>query len=527
MEAQKPRAESGGDNMARILNWRITGYKLPDEYKNKVTKAIQENDIDTYKALVKQVRGGQRAFKLWSLTFCTIKSIMISSDDYKKDRREIFEESLKICPEWLKENLDDNLGGSPVAYLAAACQSSTPEARKLAAEYIDMMLDLGFDPCETAYNACFPELVSVLVRHGVDLNRLDAYGRSPYFANLEKHWTQHDSVNWLDNLLKYADPNLKISPTALLGLLPGQEVPTLTAVCALMYTSSQLMADNTPEMHIKKLLEHGADPNAEIDVNYRRFVKGMTALHIAKKPGIAKALLEAGADPNKPDEQRYTPLLCAVMGTPSNPSMNQETFEILLNAGADPSAKNFFGDTLLHIAAEKGNIKSVMPYLKDMIESGLDVNAQNNSGKTCMHCLMSGPDGADICANLIRCGADPNIQDKDGNTPLHTMYDSEMLETCLSMGADPNIRNKYGRTPLHEFFIRWGRDKDVMQGQLTEDILRIYSKYGADLQAKDNNDKTLVDYIPLKRIQNKISALIRHLEDTLRYINEDIDIFAR
>lgn len=95
------------------------------------------------------------------------------------------------------------------------------------------------------------------------------------------------------------------------------------------------------------------------------------------------------------------------------------------------------------------------------------------------------------------------------------------------MGADPNIRNKYGRTPLHEFFIRWGRDKDVMQGQLTEDILRIYSKYGADLQAKDNNDKTLVDYIPLKRIQNKISALIRHLEDTLRYINEDIDIFAR
>ena len=55
----------------------------------------------------------------------------------------------------------------------------------------------------------------------------------------------------------------------------------------------------------------------------------------------------------------------------------------------------------------------------------------------------------------------------------------------------------------------------------------IYSKYGADLQAKDNNDKTLVDYIPLKRIQNKISALIRYLEDTLRYINEDIDIFAR
>ena len=181
---------------------------------------------------------------------------------------------------------------------------------------------------------------------------------------------------------------------------------------------------------------------------------------------------------------------------------------------------------MLHKAAKSGNIEMILPYLKEMIDAGLDVNAQDDCGATCMH-YISGPGCAKICRKLMEHGAELNIQDNYGDTPLHTMYDSEMLKTCLSMGADPNIRNKYGRTPLHEFFIRWGRDKDVMQGQLTEDILRIYSKYGADLQAKDNNDKTLVDYIPLKRIQNKISALIRHLEDTLRYINEDIDIFAR
>ena len=125
-------------------------------------------------------------------------------------------------------------------------------------------------------------------------------------------------------------------------------------------------------------------------------------------------------------------------------------------------------------------------------------------------------------------GAELNIQDNYGDTPLHCISSPDAVEACLSMGADPNIRNNVGMTPLLNFFFRWGRDKTVMlDTNFPEEIINIYGKYGADLLAKDNNGKTLIDYIRVKKAREKISMLVHHIEDQRKTMNEDIDTFVR
>lgn len=510
---------------ARIPNWRLAEIRLPEDYRNSVMEAIYNDDLKIYSALMnaKEVQGASGSFKLWSLTFKTILQAL----EYKKDRSVMFKESLKICPQSLKSrDIPDKYGGRPIEYLAARFSTADPTVRELAAKYLDMMLDAGFDPASTAYNCCSPEFLSVLVKHGVDMNRINAYGQSPYFANLERLGKYKSSPEWLGNLLKYADPNLKISPITL-SLLPGQEVPTIIAASGMnsLNVNAEIggMPDDLPERHIRTLLDAGADPNAAVDIDCKRFVKGSTALHITRRPGIAKLLIKYGADVNKADAQGYTPLLRTVQ----QPAMNQEIFETLLDAGADLSVKTKIGDTLLHIAARTGNDIAVLPYLEDMIQAGLDINAQNDLGETCSHCLLSAPGRAETCRELVNHGVALDIQDNEGDTPLHGMSDSGMIETCLSMDADPNIRNKYGRTPLLEFFHRWGRDKDVLCGDLTKNVIKIYSKYGADLSAMDNNGKQLFDYILVKKYNKYIRKLVKYIEGQRNVDNEDIEMFVR
>jgi ankyrin repeat protein len=93
-------------------------------------------------------------------------------------------------------------------------------------------------------------------------------------------------------------------------------------------------------------------------------------------------------------------------------------FRDLINyESADPTApidpltyRSPDGDTCLHVAARRGDVRSV--------------------------------------ELLLKAGADPNDLGDMKSTPLHCARDPRIVEMLLAAGASDTIRNAFGRTPF-------------------------------------------------------------------------------
>lgn len=102
-------------------------------------------------------------------------------------------------------------------------------------------------------------------------------------------------------------------------------------------------------------------------------------------------------------------------------------------------------DTLFQ-AAEQNNNKGV----QQLIEEGVDVNAQDGEGRTALMIATYG-NHVDLAKQLIDAGADVNIRDNMKNSPfLYAGAEGymEMLKLTIAGGADPSIVNRYGGTAL-------------------------------------------------------------------------------
>ena len=92
--------------------------------------------------------------------------------------------------------------------------------------------------------------------------------------------------------------------------------------------------------------------------------------------------------------------------------------------------------------------------VKILIDSGINLNLQNNEGITSLHCaaIYNNFSLADL---LLRHGADLSIEDKYGNQPLWTATFNdkgrnerrEMIKLFLKYGADVNHKNNVGKSP--------------------------------------------------------------------------------
>ena len=109
------------------------------------------------------------------------------------------------------------------------------------------------------------------------------------------------------------------------------------------------------------------------------------------------------------DASRLSPTEVAELTTALRDLINYE--------GGDPTAPiNPFtyrrpdGDTCLHIAAHRGDVRSV--------------------------------------ALLLKAGADPNDLGDMKSTPLHYAKDPKIIEMLLAAGASDKMRNAFGRTPF-------------------------------------------------------------------------------
>lgn len=112
------------------------------------------------------------------------------------------------------------------------------------------------------------------------------------------------------------------------------------------------------------------------------------------------------------------------------------------------------GKTLLHHAVKNNEIN----FIKFLIESGADINAKDNNGRTPLNNFPlyndedDYEDRIDTLSFLITNGAEINNKDNKGNSILHTAIKKDninFVRFLILNGANINNVDNYGNTLLH------------------------------------------------------------------------------
>lgn len=153
--------------------------------------------------------------------------------------------------------------------------------------------------------------------------------------------------------------------------------------------------------------------------------------------------------------------------------------ESLLKLGkVNKEAKNCFGETALHLAAQNGSEDVITV----MVEGGADLGVKDNRGCTALH--HASADGRVEAASVL-VEAHHGLLDSfnpHGFTPLHWAAQSnqiDMLQLFLDSGVDVNIRSaRNGPTALHLASSR---------GHI--EAVKLLLKAEADATLRDETDK--------------------------------------
>ena len=105
-----------------------------------------------------------------------------------------------------------------------------------------------------------------------------------------------------------------------------------------------------------------------------------------------------------------------------------------------------FSDTPLHRAALEGNLDAITT----LLNAGANPNARNKDGITSLHWAAIGG-SPDAITTLLDAGANLKARNEDGLTSLHgaaLQGHADAITTLLDAGADPNARAEGDLTPL-------------------------------------------------------------------------------
>ncbi|KAL4998443.1 ankyrin repeat-containing domain protein [Aspergillus recurvatus] len=266
---------------------------------------------------------------------------------------------------------------------------------------------------------------------------------------------------------------------------------------------------------LRKLVELGADPN-------RRNHTGQVPLHTARYADEIDALLSAGADLEARDNHGLTLFLHRV-GKDQPRELQQlldrganlhavdfegngalalahgnhnvtEVYSFLLKAGADPHHLNHKGDTLLHrwvkAAVESSSSTHSNRQILELLLGNSEINptAQNNEGRTILHCM---------------CSVVPGYR----NSPWRP--DENVMEWFPSstVKALIEIEDYHGQRPIH------------VAAAISEQLVAWLMQKGAALTALTYKQQNLLHIAAISKQSNTLGLLLESLPDSQRQLS--------
>ncbi|KAK4158282.1 ankyrin repeat-containing domain protein [Chaetomidium leptoderma] len=289
-----------------------------------------------------------------------------------------------------------------------------------------LLLSAGANPNAKTKNGNTPlhlantkklRLLELLVKHGADINAVNAWGRSPL----------------------------------------------LEMITRLGYSSS--MSLDKPEPNVKvflKLLELGTDvhlADGQGDTVFHHLMHRIGSFADPKFIPFMEKLLRAGADPNKRNKKSQLPLWRYNQGTSGfsvNDDGDEEVLKMLVDAGMDLNARDEEGRTFLWEFGKRYGVQ--VGAIEKLVRLGADPGTLTHDGRTLLHSAVEDSKPPEWFRSLISAGARPDALDKDGNTIIHAVLRGphttnsevrEVLQVLVEAGALPLAKNAEGQSALH------------------------------------------------------------------------------
>ncbi|XP_048382772.1 nuclear factor NF-kappa-B p105 subunit-like isoform X1 [Stegostoma tigrinum] len=242
------------------------------------------------------------------------------------------------------------------------------------------------------------------------------------------------------------------------------------------------------ERHASALLDYSVTGDTKMLLAVQRHLtavqdqNGDTALHLAIihfQSGVVQHLLQViislpGQDIiNMRNDLYQTPLHLAVI------TRQAEVVELLLQAGADMNLLDCLGNSVLHLAAQQGDVKVLnvllskknkpvvkllhlpnnagfnvvhlavlansLSSLRQLIAAGADVDSpEQQAGRTALHLAVEQENISLAGSLLLEGSAEVDATTFDGSTALHIAAGRGYTKLCallIAAGADPHIEN--------------------------------------------------------------------------------------
>lgn len=493
-----------------LLNYNVKGenlqnnqtkstYKLKNIYQQDVFERINKTNftgnpkIFLFDDVAKYIKNGDVDFiKRLSdphIINKDLKSLLHISAEEKQ-----IEISRNLLDSGLNINQKDKLGRTP---FAIACSKKDKNLINLFLDYrpnVNTQDELGNTPLHNAISA--PQILEILLDKGAN----------PYIKNSIGLPVLHEAavnLDILEFLLKkgVSPDSINNEEQTLLHKASMEENKNLADILFKHGAERNFRDKNgkTPLFYVKNkniltfLLGKGINPNIVDN-------QGRTIVHefvMKNDPNCLYEALEFFADSDLLDKYNKTPLLYAT---------NDIIRKILLEHGANPDIKTSMGNTLLHIAVQKGNEEVI----KTLLNHNANVNIHDSQNKSPLYYAPNNK----IRKILLEKGANPN-EDLYLHWALKT-NNKEFFNDLLLAKANTNIEDINGKTPIF-----YCKDK--------EDIIMLY-KYNADLIHEDKNGNTPFHHFCLFG-NTKLAAILAEIgaatERKNKYGDAPSDLYAK